>query len=62
MNLLLSATMIPYAVAGPMERLLLAPTASGAVPTTGACEILLPPMSQAGQAKHPTGMGAPCPG
>jgi hypothetical protein len=60
-NLLLSATMIHYATAGPMGRLLLAPAASGVVPAAGANEILLPPVSQAGQAKHPTEIGAACP-
>ena len=55
MNLLLSATVIYYAMAGPMERLLLAPTASGAA--ASASEILTPPMNQAGRPKHTTTMG-----
>jgi hypothetical protein len=59
-NLLLSATVIRYAAAGPMEKLLLAPAASGTVLAAGASEILPTPMSQAGQAKHPTEMGAGC--
>ena len=58
MNLMLSATVIHYAMAGPMERLLLAPAASGAV--AGDNEILLPPMNQVGRPKHPTTMGAAC--
>ena len=58
MNLLLSATVIRHAMASPRERPLLAPTASVA----DASEILSPPMNQAGQPKHPTKMGAPCPG
>ena len=58
MNLLLSATMICHAMAGPRERPLLARAASAA----DASEIVLPPVNQVGQPKHPTGMGAPCPG
>ena len=62
MNLLLIATMIRYAVTGPMERLLLTPAANGAIPAIGASENLPPLVIQVGQAKHPTKMGAPCPG
>jgi mRNA-degrading endonuclease toxin of MazEF toxin-antitoxin module len=55
MNLLLSAIVIRYAVASPMERLLLAPATSGAA--TSASEILLPPVNQTGQPKHPIEIG-----
>ena len=57
-SLLLNVVVILHATAGPRERPLLAPTASVA----DASEILSPPMNQAGQPKHPTKMGAPCPG
>jgi hypothetical protein len=51
-SLLLSAAVILHADADPRERPLLAPAASGVL-AAGASEILLPPVNQAGQAKHP---------
>jgi hypothetical protein len=50
--LLLSVTGILHADANPRERPLLAHVASGVL-AAGSSEILLPPVNQAGQAKHP---------